>query len=208
MQSIFRGPKFWALIVVVVLIFMGIYSSNMNKQEQEQETVSAVPDKVSSVNATLLTSLGEIKLELYPDKAPKTVENFLKLAGEGFYDETLFHRVIKEFMVQGGDPNSKLSDWSLHGTGGPGYSFEDEINDVLLTRGVLAMANSGPNTNGSQFFIVTMEATPWLDGLHTAFGRVVDGGMNIVDKIEAVETDGNDHPLEDIKILGVTIEEK
>ncbi|HBM45657.1 TPA: peptidylprolyl isomerase [Patescibacteria group bacterium] len=150
------------------------------------------------------TNMGDIVLELYKDKAPVTVENFVKLANEGFYNGTKFHRVIKDFMIQGGDPNSKLEDWSTHGMGGPGYQFQDEINDVKLVAGVLAMANSGPNTNGSQFFIVTAESTPWLDGRHTAFGRVV-GGMDIVNKIEAVKVGANDHPVDDVVVLGVEI---
>lgn len=156
--------------------------------------------------ATMKTSMGNIVLELYKDKAPITVENFVKLASTGFYNGTKFHRVIKDFMIQGGDPNSKLADWSTHGMGGPGYTFKDEINDMKLVSGVLAMANSGPNTNGSQFFIVTAEATPWLDGHHTAFGRVV-GGMDIVKKIEGVETDKSrgDHPVKDIVVEGIEI---
>jgi cyclophilin family peptidyl-prolyl cis-trans isomerase len=158
------------------------------------------------VNVVMKTSMGDIGLELYRDKAPKTVDNFVKLARSGFYDGTLFHRVIKDFMIQGGDPNSKNSDWSTHGMGGPGYSFEDEINDVKLVRGVLAMANSGPNTNGSQFFIVIAQATPWLDGHHTAFGKVTSG-MDVVSNIENVEIDksAGDHPVQDVKVLGVEV---
>ncbi|MBI3633516.1 MAG: peptidylprolyl isomerase [Candidatus Vogelbacteria bacterium] len=153
------------------------------------------------------TNMGDIKLELYPDKAPLTVENFLKLAKSGFYEGTKFHRVIKDFMIQGGDPNSKNPDWSTHGTGGPGYQFKDEINDVKLVAGVLAMANSGPDTNGSQFFIVTAAATPWLDGHHTAFGRVTDG-MDIVRAIENVEVDHarGDHPIKDVVVEKIVAE--
>ncbi|MEI6296102.1 MAG: peptidylprolyl isomerase [bacterium] len=156
--------------------------------------------------ATMKTNMGNIVMELYKDKAPATVANFVKLASEGFYNGTKFHRVIKDFMIQAGDPNSKLADWSTHGQGGPGYSFKDEINDVKLTEGVLAMANSGPDTNGSQFFIVTANETPWLDGKHTAFGRVI-GGMDIVKKIEAVKTDPSrgDHPVSDVVVDGIEI---
>jgi len=138
--------------------------------------------------ATMHTTHGAIALELFDEDAPKTVENFKRLAGEGFYDGIVFHRVIADFMIQGGCPQGT-------GTGGPGYTFEDEINQHKIIRGTLAMANAGPNTNGSQFFIVTAEATPWLDGKHTAFGRVVEG-MDTVDKIEGVETGPGDRPLD------------
>mgnify|MGYP001953466207 CR=1 FL=1 len=140
------------------------------------------------------TPYGSMILRLY-DETPLHRDNFMKLVDEGFYDGTTFHRVISNFMIQGGDPNSKddaaRATW---GTGGPGYTFADEINDVPLTEGVLAMANAGPNTNGSQFFIVTTGATPWLDGKHTAFGRVTDG-MDVVKTIEAAPTNGADQPV-------------
>lgn len=155
--------------------------------------------------ATLKTSMGEIVIRFYDKDAPKTVENFVTLARKGFYNGTSFHRVIKDFMIQGGDPLSRNPDWSLHGTGGPGYEFEDEINSHKLVRGSVAMANSGPNTNGSQFFIVTKTGgTPWLDGKHTCFGEVTRG-MDVVDKIEKVKTNENDHPLEDVVIKSITI---
>src|SRR4249920_2999700 len=125
--------------------------------------------------ATLHTNHGAIALELYPEDAPKTVENFLKLARDGFYEGVIFHRVIPDFMIQGGDPTGT-------GRGGPGYQFEDEFNDRKVVRGALAMANAGPNTNGSQFFIVTADAASWLDGKHTVFGKVTQG-MDIVDAI-------------------------
>lgn len=156
---------------------------------------------------TLKTNYGDIQIELLADKAPKTVDNFLKLAKSGFYDGTLFHRVIKGFMIQGGDPLTKSDpkNWAIHGTGGPGYTFADEINDTKLVRGVLAMANAGPGTNGSQFFIITAPATDWLDGKHTPFGKVV-AGMDVVDKIEAVAvTPDTNHPLQDVKIEKVDI---
>jgi len=154
---------------------------------------------------TIQTSMGDIKLELFNDDAPKTVANFLKLASSGFYDGTTFHRVIPDFMIQGGDPLSKDNDPSNDGTGGPGYSFDDEINDHKLVKGALAMANSGPNTNGSQFFIVTADATPWLDGKHTAFGMVTEG-QDVVDAISAVNRDARDRPLESVVVNNVIVE--
>jgi peptidyl-prolyl cis-trans isomerase B (cyclophilin B) len=138
--------------------------------------------------ATLHTNAGPITVSFFDDDAPKTVENFRKLAGDGFYDGLIFHRVIKDFMIQGGDPEGT-------GTGGPGYTFEDEFNDHKIVRGALAMANAGPNTNGSQFFIVTTDAAPWLDGKHTVFGEVTSG-MEAVDAIEGAETGAGDRPTE------------
>jgi len=137
---------------------------------------------------TLHTNVGDIKIELFDDDAPKTVENFRKLAGDGFYDGLIFHRVIPDFMIQGGCPEGT-------GTGGPGYTFEDEFNDHKIVKGALAMANAGPDTNGSQFFIVTTEAAPWLDGKHTVFGKVTSG-MEVVDALEGLPTDGTDRPTE------------
>src|SRR6266699_1900980 len=134
--------------------------------------------------ATMQTSEGPITLELFDEDAPKTVANFRKLAAEGFYDGLTFHRVIKDFMIQGGCPEGT-------GTGGPGYTFEDEPNQHRVVRGALAMANAGPNTNGSQFFLVTTQEAPWLDGKHTVFGQVVEG-MDVVDKLEATETGPGD----------------
>ena len=148
-------------------------------------------------NATLHTNHGAIAIELFDDDAPKTVENFLKLARDGFYNGVIFHRVIPDFMIQGGDPTGT-------GSGGPGYQFEDEFNDNKVVRGALAMANAGPNTNGSQFFIVTTEAASWLDGKHTVFGRVTDG-MDVVDTISALETDARDRPSEDVVIERVDV---
>src|SRR3982075_4666011 len=138
--------------------------------------------------ATMQTTEGPIAPELFDEDAPKTVANFRKLASEGFYDGLSFHRVIKDFMIQGGCPQGT-------GTGGPGYTFEDEINPHKIVRGALAMANAGPNTNGSQFFIVTTDAAPWLDGKHTVFGKVTDG-MEAVDAIEGTPTDSRDRPEE------------
>jgi len=147
--------------------------------------------------ATMQTNAGAIGLELFDEDAPKTVANFKKLAGEGFYDGLIFHRVIKDFMIQGGCPQGT-------GAGGPGYTFEDEINEHKIVRGALAMANAGPNTNGSQFFVVTTDAAPWLDGKHTVFGRVTDG-MDVVDKIEATDTGPGDRPVTEQRIESITL---
>jgi cyclophilin family peptidyl-prolyl cis-trans isomerase len=148
--------------------------------------------------AVMQTTQGAITIELFDDDAPKTVENFTKLAGDGFYDGLGFHRIIKDFMIQGGCPLGT-------GTGGPGYTFEDEFNDHKVVRGALAMANAGPDTNGSQFFIVTTDAAPWLDGKHTVFGEVTDG-MDVVDALEALPTDGRDKPTEPAAIETVTVQ--
>jgi cyclophilin family peptidyl-prolyl cis-trans isomerase len=152
---------------------------------------------MANQTASIETNHGTIELELFSDDAPETVANFTKLAGEGFYDGLVFHRVIPDFMIQGGCPQGT-------GTGGPGYTFGDEINHHPIVRGTLAMANAGPNTNGSQFFIVTAAATPWLDGKHTAFGQVT-AGMDVVDRIQAAETDSRDRPVEDVRMEKVTI---
>ena len=147
--------------------------------------------------ATISTNHGDIKLELFDDAAPKTVENFRKLASDGFYDGLVFHRVIREFMLQAGCPQGT-------GTGGPGYTFEDEFNEHKVARGALAMANSGPNSNGSQFFIVTAGAAPWLDGKHTVFGEVT-AGMGVVDIIERLPTDKRDKPKDEARMDKVTV---
>jgi len=149
------------------------------------------------VNARVHTNHGELGLELFHDDAPKTVDNFVKLARDGFYDGVIFHRVIPDFMVQGGDPTGT-------GSGGPGYSFEDEFNEHKVERGALAMANAGPNTNGSQFFIVTADACPWLDGKHTVFGKVTSG-MDVVDTIAELPRDAHDKPHEDVVMERVEI---
>jgi cyclophilin family peptidyl-prolyl cis-trans isomerase len=148
---------------------------------------------------TLNTNEGAVTLELFDQDAPKTVANFKELAGQGFYDGVIFHRVIKDFMIQGGDPTGT-------GTGGPGYTFEDEFNDRKVVRGALAMANAGPNTNGSQFFIVTIPAADWLDGKHTVFGEVTTG-MEAVDAIEGLPTDARDKPIEPAVIERVELSE-
>ena len=147
--------------------------------------------------AILHTNHGDIELAFFDEDAPKTVSNFTDLAGKGFYDGVIFHRVIRDFMIQGGDPTGT-------GTGGPGYTFEDEINDHKVVRGAIAMANAGPNTNGSQFFIVTTGEAPWLDGKHTVFGEVTSG-MEVVDKIEGLETDARDKPRDEARIDSVEL---
>jgi cyclophilin family peptidyl-prolyl cis-trans isomerase len=148
--------------------------------------------------ATLHTSEGDVEVELFPDDAPKTVANFTKLVADGFYDGLVFHRVIPDFMIQGGCPLGT-------GSGGPGYQFEDEINEHKVERGALAMANAGPNTNGSQFFIVTAEATPWLDGKHTVFGNVTSG-QDVVDRISTADRDAGDRPREPITIDSIDLD--
>ncbi len=216
-------------LIVLVIVF-GYYmsisvddsdssSSKKTSEEQTQETEAQGDEKTTESSdakagegsapkmeidknkiytATMKTSVGEIELKLFAKDAPKTVNNFVHLAEKSFYNKTIFHRVMKDFMIQGGDPEGT-------GMGGPGYTFEDEINEHKLVKGVLAMANSGPDTNGSQFFIVTAEATDWLDGKHTAFGEVTKG-LDIAQKIENVETGQNDKPAEDIVLETVTID--
>lgn len=178
-------------------------SSTQSEEKVERKTYTKAPEMQIDVNKKYLakfeTSMGNFEVELYANKAPKTVNNFVVLSRDRFYDGLTFHRAIKDFMIQGGDPAGD-------GTGGPGYKFDDEINDVKLVRGVLAMANSGANTNGSQFFIVTAEKTDWLDGKHTAFGKVT-AGLDVVMNIEKVEVDGNDKPKTPITIQNISIEE-
>lgn len=225
---------FYIVILVIITILIG-YASGANKTVNNKEikglseiiatstntktetnASSTVSDNkiinqnnmVNTINqvVTLETSMGNIDLELFTDKAPKTVANFLKLSKSGFYENTKFHRVIKDFMIQGGDPYTKGEDTSVYGTGGPGYKFEDEQNDLSMVRGMLAMANSGPNTNGSQFFIVTISDAGWLTGKHTIFGKVISG-MDVVDKIEATKTTGEPYnrPITPVVINKVTV---
>jgi peptidyl-prolyl cis-trans isomerase B (cyclophilin B) len=148
--------------------------------------------------AVMKTTEGDITIRLFDEDAPKTVSNFKQLAGQGFYDGLIFHRVIPDFMIQGGCPQGT-------GTGGPGYTFEDEINEHKVVRGALAMANAGPDTNGSQFFIVTTAEAPWLDGKHTVFGEVSDG-MDVVDRIGTTQTDSRDRPVDAIGIDTLKVE--
>jgi len=174
--------------------------TNNNTQQNMQETTNNI-----SHTAVFSTSMGSFTVAFY-DESPKTVENFIKLAKAGFYNGVRFHRVIKDFMIQSGDPLSKdeglKQQW---GTGGPGYQFADEFNEHPLVRGSLAMANAGPNTNGSQFFIVTAESTPWLDGKHTNFGYVTEG-MDVITNIENVQTDNSDHPIQNVTIDSINIQ--
>lgn len=183
-----------------------VNQSQEGSEKTENEGEEIINDKKEMSIVTMKTNMGDMKIKLYNDVAPKTVQNFLDLAEKGFYNQIKFHRIIKDFMIQGGDPltkdNSKIMMW---GTGGPGYKFEDEINDRKLVKGSLAMANSGPDTNGSQFFIVTAEATPWLDGAHTNFGEIVEG-MGVLENIGNVETGGRDIPVDPIEIISIIIE--
>ncbi len=188
----------------------GATTSDSSATQQEAEkgvTEEVTKDKLPVV--TIVTSMGSITAELYEDDAPNTVANFISLAKKGFYNGTKFHRVIKDFMIQGGDPNSKTEKTTTWGTGGPGYWFEDEISDKRNTRYALSMANAGPNTNGSQFFIITKQGgTPWLDGKHAVFGRLTKG-KDVADAIEAVPTIPNyDRPVNDVVIKKITIDYK
>jgi len=179
-------------------------AANSIREQSPMRTLDKQSDLAAQYSqAVIKTSLGNITVKLYGDDSPVTVNNFLNLAQAGFYDGTKFHRVIKDFMIQGGDPLSKEAG-AAWGTGGPDYRFPDEFNAHKLVAGSLAMANSGPGTNGSQFFIVTAPATAWLDGHHTNFGEVV-AGMDVVKKIEAVETGVQDRPLTDVIVSGIEL---
>lgn len=196
--------------VILVGFFAGVYfwETQMKAPASEQNNqTAAVQSTLQGKNPSVVmkTNFGDITLELFQKDAPKTVENFLKLVRAGFYNGTKFHRVIPNFMIQGGDPNTKDNNWADDGIGGPGYAFEDEKNNHTLVRGTLAMANSGPHTNGSQFFIVTAQSTPWLDGKHTVFGRVLEG-MSAVTQIEQLTRDANDHPYQDAVISAIIVE--
>lgn len=182
-------------------------NNNLNKSNMENQdrTLPGHEDLAKEYDTVIMkTNLGDIKIKLYTEESPLTTNNFLNLAKSDFYNKTLFHRVITDFMIQGGDPNSKDGDWTNDGLGGPDYRFKDEINNHPLVRGSLAMANSGPGTNGSQFFIITAESTPWLDGKHTNFGEIIEG-MDVVEKIEATDVNNNDHPLKDITIESIEL---
>lgn len=205
-----KGRAHWLIFIVIALGALGAISGyNVAlKTENKMSKDASVKSLGYTGNpvAVIKTNVGEIKFELFVKDAPETVANFINLSREKFYDGIRFHRVIKGFMIQGGDPNSKDDNWLDDGVGGPGYAFKDEINFHKIIRGVLAMANAGPNTNGSQFFIVTAPSAPWLDGRHTVFGKVIEG-MDAVDKIENVATDKtkNDHPVENMTIESVII---
>jgi len=196
-----------ALLLTGCTMFGNNPNQNLNVDLPNQEETTVVEETKNELEATqavIKTNMGDIKVEFYPE-SPKTVENFIKLATTGFFDGVRFHRVIDDFMIQTGDPLSKdLANKAKWGTGGPGYMFNDEFNNHKLVKGSLAMANSGPNTNGSQFFIVTAENTPWLDGRHTNFGQVIEG-MDIVEKIEAVKVGERDVPTEDVIINEIEV---
>lgn len=205
-----KGRIHWLIFIVIALGTLGAIIGYNIALKTEDKMLKDINVKklgyTGNIIAIMKTNKGEIELELFIKDAPETAGNFIKLSQNGFYNGTRFHRVIKGFMVQGGDPNSKDDNWLDDGIGGPGYVFKDEINSNKITRGVLAMANAGPNTNGSQFFIVTAESAPWLEDKHTVFGKVVKG-MEVVDKIENVATDKskNDHPVENVTIESVVV---
>jgi len=179
---------------------------NSPQPTYDQEKWKSLAQKYSG--AILKTNFGAIEISFFAQQSPLAVGNFIELAEKKFYDQTKFHRVIKDFMIQGGDPNSKDDDWSNDGQGGPGYKFPDEQGPEKLVKGILAMANSGPNTNGSQFFFVTAKATAWLDGKHTVFGKASnDKSLEIIEKIEKVKTNEKDHPTEDVIIKSVELVE-
>ena len=206
MKKIINPSAILYVVMIVVIVLLIGYASSGSKNNEVKIIKNNKIINMKTQVITMETSLGNIELELYPDKAPKTVENFVKLSRQGLYENTKFHRVIKGFMIQGGDPYTKGEDTSVYGTGGPGYKFEDEPNDLPMVAGMLAMANSGPNTNGSQFFIVTMPNADYLTGKHTIFGKVVSG-METVDKIEAVKTTGSpfDRPLAPVIVNKVIV---
>jgi len=183
-----------------------IKNNNSSTIKETKKVSSSTVDILQQYNqAVLKTNMGDITIEFYNNDSPNTVRNFLTLAQKDFYDSTTFHRVIDDFMIQGGDPLSKDSNRLKHGTGGPGYTFADEINKHKLVRGSVAMANAGPNANGSQFFIVTRQDTAWLDGLHTNFGYIVSG-MDVVEKIQKVGVDSRDNPTQPVIINNIVLQ--
>lgn len=197
-----------AIIIIIGLVALAVlvaYLGNQSIKNGDALKASTVKRTMENLTiASIKTNYGTIVISLLPEKAPNTVNNFIALVQKNFYDGTKFHRVIKDFMIQSGDPNSKSDEKSLYGRGGPGYTFADEANDEPLIAGVVAMANSGPNTNGSQFFIITAPATPWLQGKHTAFAKVTDG-MDIVYKIGSAKTDKNDIPIDPVIVEKVIL---
>jgi len=203
--------KIILLIIAVLVLVGGYFAFKLINQDKSKDQANNQEKTMAGINikditqATIKTNLGDFAVKFYRADAPKTVANFVKLADEGFYNNTKFHRVIRGFMIQGGDPLSRdESAKERWGTGGPGYAFADEINNHKLVKGSLAMANSGPDTNGSQFFVVVAEETPWLDGVHTNFGEVIEG-MELVDKISKVATDGPDLPAAPIVIESIEL---
>ena len=210
-----KNFKLLILIVVLAVAAVGLLAWTAPEAGiTSKKMISGERTSLTSPVAVLTTSAGVIEVELYATKAPATVQNFVKLAQSGFYDGTQFHRVIKGFMIQGGDPltKSEPDNLAIHGTGGPGYVFDDEVNDVILERGVVAMANAGVRggrgTNGSQFFIVTAPRVDWLNqpggGWHTPFGKVI-AGLEVVSAIENVSTSSSDHPLQPVVVEKVEI---
>ncbi|BFD25048.1 MAG: peptidylprolyl isomerase [Candidatus Parcubacteria bacterium] len=200
--------KFFGLTLALTLFLSACGTTSTetsnNNNNNMNRTLPGQTDLLKDYSSAVIkTSKGDITVEFYQE-SPVTVNNFMNLAQSGFYNGTKFHRVISDFMIQGGDPNTKTDAVATYGTGGPDYRFGDEFNNYKLLAGSLAMANGGPNTNGSQFFIVTADATPWLDGKHTNFGRVISG-MEVVKSIEAVETNASDLPLEDITIDSIEL---
>ena len=207
---------YFALGISLLVIGTTIYINKdfSNKGNEALQASLETTQQITKLNEDIMkerpiiefdTNKGKITVELFSDLSPNTASKIIKYTKEGVYDNTLFHRVIDNFMIQGGDPNTKdPSKSGLYGTGDAGEKFDDEINDELLVKGSFAMANSGPDTNGSQFFIVTAESTPWLDGAHTNVGKVI-GGMDIVDTIGKVETQPNDRPTEDVKIISAKV---
>ena len=183
----------WGLATIGAIIFiigLTYFMTKAKSIESNLEVGSAKSTSTQYAGATIETNTGTFEITFIPSKAPLTVRNFIKLSEQKFYNDTKFHRVIKNFMIQGGDPLSKGDNTGLYGTGGPGYDFKDEINDEKIVEGVVAMANRGPDTNGSQFFVVTAKATSWLDGKHTVFAKVTKG-MDVVRAIEATPTKGD-----------------
>jgi len=174
-----------------------------NKQTTQPLEVST-EEKISYKTATMITNLGNIVIELNSTKAPKTVENFVKLSNSGFYDGTKIHYILKDNHIQAGDPNSKNSNKAMWGFGGPGYVIADEINDDKLVWGSVAMVNIGPNTNGSRFMIITAEKLASNDGKNTNFGKIVSG-KEVIDQINQSKTDTLSRPLDDIIIQTITV---
>ena len=180
--------------------------SSVAESKPEEKAESKPEEKSTGQVAVIETDFGNIVIEFFPDKAPGHVENFIKLATDGFYDGTIFHRVIPGFMIQGGDPNTKSDDRSNHGQGGPGYSINAEFNDISHVRGIVSMARSNdPNSAGSQFFIVVSDSK-FLDNQYTVFGRVVEG-MDVADKIVNVPRDNFDNPNDRVVIKRISIQD-
>lgn len=202
------SKQIFLFLAGVILFSAGLWylvSTAMHDEKTlKSRQSSTIFDSYNKPTMVILdTSLGKITFEFLKGSATSTIDNFIKLGQSDFYTNTKFHRVIKDFMIQGGDPLTKQSDTRGYGTGGPGYAFNDEISDEPMVRGIVAMANSGPNTNGSQFFILTNDSA-YLQGSYTAFGRVVDG-IEVVDAISSVQRDERDMPLKPIFLKSVTV---